>query len=108
MKKPDQETESETVDRQHKEKIANHANRSEKTAWSRKEKQMERLITQLEPIDDQMLTLLAQKQIILDEITLLRQEMVDTCIHPFHLLVAKDGYVECKFCNRKLNNVQHD
>lgn len=103
-KKPDFETPAEMEERQMLEKIANHANRSEKTSWNRKKKNMERLIIEeLSPIEEQILDLQAQKGPIIDEINMYRKAMVDTCIHPFEMLLSKEaGYVECKFCGKKL------
>lgn len=103
MKKPENETQTESIERRTKETVANHANRSEKTSWARKEKNMKKLLDQLEPYDNEILSLMAKKQGIIDSITILRNEMVEECIHPYDQLVTKDGYVECKFCNKKLN-----
>ena len=103
QKKPENETNDQADARRALEIVANHANRSEKTSWSRKQKNMEKLLARLSPYDEQLLNLLAHKQLILDEVAVLRDEMVDDCVHPYDLLVMKEGYVECKFCNRKLN-----
>jgi hypothetical protein len=102
MKKPENETEDQAQSRRMMETVANHATRSEKTSWHRKQKNMEKLISRMEPFDDQILNLMAQKQLLLDEVAVLRTEMVDSCIHPYDLLVQKEGSAECKFCNREL------
>jgi len=102
-KKPENETPAQATERNLFESIANHANRSEKTAWKRKLTNMEKLIDKIRPIEEKILTIISdEKQPILDDIHILRQEMVKECIHPFEHLVQKDGYVECKFCNRRI------
>lgn len=102
-KKPENETEEQAKLRLLLESIANHANRSEKTAWKRKLKNMEGLLAQLRPIEDKILTIIAEeKQPLLDKIEELRQVMVKECTHPYEHLVKKGGFVECKFCNTKL------
>jgi len=102
-KKPENETTEQSAERNLFEKIANHANRSEKTAWKRKFNNMEALIEELNPIEEKILKImLEEKQPILDKISDLRKEMVNSCIHPFEYLVQQDVFVECKFCNRKI------
>jgi predicted nucleic acid-binding Zn-ribbon protein len=103
-KKPENETPEQTEERLLFEKISNFANRSEKTAWKRKLANMEKLIEELEPVQQKILDIIrSEKQPILDQIQELRQEMVNECIHPYEHLVQKDGYVECKFCNKSIN-----
>ncbi len=102
-KKADNETPEMAAERNLFESIANHANRSEKTAWKRKLTNMAKLVDDLKPIEDKILTIMKdEKQPILDKVHALRQEMVKECIHPYEHLVQKDGYVECKFCNKKI------
>lgn len=102
MKKPDNETEQQAAERRVLEAIANHATRSEKTAWSRKRKNMETLVGKLTPLENKMIELRSKMTPIYDEVAVLRAEMVDECIHPYDLLVNKGEYTECKFCNKKL------
>ena len=102
-KKPENETEEQAQLRLLFESIANHANRSEKTAWKRKLKNMGLLIEKLHPIEEEILALISEKkQPILDEVAELRSLMVKECIHPNEHLVKKDGHVECKFCDKRL------
>lgn len=103
-KKPENETEEQAKVRKILESIANHAERSEKTAWKRKNDNMQKLLDQLRPVEQKILDIIIdEKQPILDKIAELRNTMVKECIHPFDMLVMKDdGYVECKFCGRKL------
>ncbi len=102
-KKPENETTEEAELRLLLELIANHANRSEKTAWKRKLKNMEGLLEELRPIEEKILTILAEeKQPLLDTIAELRVLMVKDCIHPYEHLIKKDGFVECKFCGKKM------
>ncbi len=104
-KKPENETPTQANERNLFESIANHANRSEKTAWKRKLVNMEKLIEKIRPIEEKILTIIKdEKQPILDDIYILRQQMVKECIHPYEHLVQKDGFVECKFCNKRLRS----
>lgn len=102
-KKAEDETPEQMAERHLFEQISNHANRSEKTAWKRKQSNMGKLIIELEPVEAEILNiLLTKKQPLLDDIMTIRDIMVHDCIHPFEFLVQKEGYVECKFCNRKI------
>jgi len=102
-KKPENETPEQADERILFESISNHADRSEKTAWKRKQVNMEKLIEQLRPFEEKILAIIEEKQPILDEVQALREEMVKDCIHPYEHLVQKDDHVECKFCNKRIN-----
>ena len=82
--------------------IANHATRSEKTAWQRQYEHLSKFVRKLEPIEDKMLALIHEKSKILDEILILRKELVETCIHPFDDLIKHDGALICKFCEKRM------
>lgn len=88
----------------HKEKdfIANHATRSEKTAWQRQYENLSKLVRKLEPIEDKLMALIADKSKILDEVFVLRKELVESCIHPFDDLIKHDGALICKFCEKRM------
>ncbi len=102
-KKPENETPEQARERGIFESISNHANRSEKTSWKHKQGKMEALIEELRPIETKILTILSEeKQPMMDKIAALRSIMVKECIHPYDLLIIKDNFVECKFCNKKL------
>ena len=76
--------------------------KNERVAWSRKLDKMQTLIQNMEPIENKLLELYAEKQKHMDEITQLRNIMIKDCIHPVDFLVDKITYVECKFCNDKI------
>ncbi len=102
-KKPENETPEEASVRLVLESVANHANRSEKTSWKHKQGKMEALIELLRPIEEKILKILAEeKQPLMDKISVLRAVMVKECVHPYEHLIMKDGFIECKFCNKKL------
>ncbi len=102
-KKPENETTEQAASRNLFETISNKANRSEKTAWKRKLSNLTRIIEKLRPYEEEILNIIKdKKQPLLDELQLLRQEMVKECIHPFEHLVQTGGYIECKFCNKKI------
>lgn len=82
--------------------ISNFANRSEKTSWNRKRDNIEKFIGEIQPLEEEILSLMAKKIPIADKIQVLRNEMVENCIHPLDHLVLKDTHIECKFCNKEI------
>lgn len=87
-------------------KICNHAKRNEKTAWERKRKKLSMLIDeQLAPLEEQERAIILKKIPILDQIELVRQQMVETCIHPYDELVYNSNaqIFTCKFCEARIN-----
>jgi hypothetical protein len=103
IKKIEGETTGQKRERHIFESISGNATRSEKISWNRKMDNMVKLLTTLRPIEEEILALILKKQPILDEVQTLRITMVNECVHPFEYLVLKDGYVECKFCNKKIS-----
>lgn len=101
-KAPENETTKQQHERHIKEAIANNADRSEKTSWNRKMDNMVKLMSQLNPIEEQILELQAKKMPIFDEIQKLRTTMVNECVHPYEYLAIVDQYVVCKFCDKKI------
>lgn len=102
-KKPEEETAEEAKERLVLERVANFATRSEKTSWNRKMDNMVKLLSKLPAIEDRILEIISKdKQPLIDEIAKLRQSMVSECVHPFEQLVVHQGFVTCKFCNRKM------
>lgn len=102
-KTPTDETSEQKVERQLKETVANGPSRSEKVSWNRKMDNMVKLMTQLTPIEEEIIALQAKKIPIFDEIQELRTLMVTECIHPFEYLEVKDDHIECKFCGKKIS-----
>lgn len=83
--------------------VANIKDKNEKLSWTRRQKKIEEMVIEMQPIEDQILALTAQRQEVLDKIQVLRKQMVKECIHPKNSLVHKETYIECKFCNAKLS-----
>lgn len=102
LKKPDNETVEEAKIRHIKEYVSNFATRSEKTSWNRKQNNMEKLIDKLKPLEDAILEIIAQKHPLLDDMAVLRKQMVDSCIHPYDMLVVDGERALCKFCNKSI------
>lgn len=102
-KRSEDETPEQAAERRLFEGIANNANRSDKTSWSRKMDNMVSLIAQLRPIEQEILRLMAEKTPVMDQIAKLRQTMVDECVHPYEFLVDKGDHVTCKFCNKRIS-----
>jgi hypothetical protein len=105
QRKPDAETSTETQKRRELETIANTANRSDKVSWNRKMDNMVKLLTELKPYEEQILQLILEKNKVMDKVAELRKTMVAECIHPFEQLVHKEKHVYCKFCDRRIVNV---
>ncbi|PPD53422.1 MAG: hypothetical protein CTY12_04900 [Methylotenera sp.] len=101
LKKPENETENEALVRREKETIANNATRNEKVSWDRKMDNMVSLLALLQPIEEQITDLTAQKMPIIDRIQALRTDMVKECVHPYTHLVHHEDYIVCKFCDKK-------
>ncbi len=88
--------------------ISNFRNKNEKTSWLRKKRNLEALVKDLDPIQQQILELNYQKTKIVDDITAIRNEMVKECIHPIDYLVHHGTYVMCRFCETKLRLVSNE
>ena len=97
------ETAEQRQERLFKEAVANHATRSEKTAWARKEANLQKYVKlKVNPIEERIRDLQADLVPLYDEVKEMRTEMVDTCIHPFDMLVVDGDYCICRFCNKRL------
>lgn len=114
-KAPENETVEQAADRKAREEISNHATRSEKVSWERQYGNLQKVLeTKLQPLENQILDLVVEKNKIYDEMVVLRDELIRDCIHPFEHVahqVTLDGeatgiYI-CHFCNKKvaLNDV---
>lgn len=106
-KRPEDVSPEELVAHKTKDTISNHATRGEKTAWQRQYENLEKLVRKLEPIEDKILSLTADKAKIIDELLILRKELVESCIHPFEVLEHHEGSVICKFCEKKMAIPNH-
>jgi hypothetical protein len=82
--------------------ILQQSTQLDKTSWMRKFDNLQKLITEVNDLADQILEVEAKKIPILDDIAVLRTQMVQECIHPIEFLVEYDEYIECKFCSKKL------
>ncbi len=102
-KKPENESFEQARIRQIFEAISNNPSRSEKMSWNRKMDNMVKFISEIRPIEQQILELVAQKGPIMDKIEALRQDMIVECVHPFEYLVFKEDHVLCKFCSKRIN-----
>lgn len=101
-KKPNNETKDQGEVRRVLDSIANHATRSEKTAWNRKRDNLDRLMQKLRPLEDEILAIRVKMQPMYDDIAILRGDMAQDCIHPRDLLIHKGDHVECKFCSLRM------
>ncbi len=102
-RKPKNEAPEQAKVRQQLEKVANHAPRSDKTSWNRKNENMGKLLKKIHPFEQSILGIRKRMIPIYDDIAVLREEMVRTCVHPYDLLVHKEDHIVCKFCNSKIS-----
>ena len=96
-----------TIEEQ-KEKLDAITPKNEKISWKRKKKNVENLLEELEPLEEQIMALMAQKTKIMDKITVTRTAMIAECIHPTESLVeSADGmHMTCKFCERDIGLIE--
>lgn len=81
---------------------------NDKVSFNRKRAQIEALVAAIHPIEQQIRDLTTRRQQLFDQISEVRQKMVDTCIHPIDQLQYNvDGTVTCKFCNRRYADISH-
>ena len=85
------------------ETVSKEADKNERLSWRRKEKKMQDLLEKMEPLNQEILRLILEKQPLMDDIEELRNVMVHECVHPVKTLVHKGDHILCKFCNKKLN-----
>lgn len=116
-KAPANETIEEMEIRKEREEISNHATRSEKVSWERQFGNMQKLLeTKIQPLENKIIALMAEKSEYIDEMVALRDELVRDCIHPFEHVVedpvneslvvgagtGHSGIYTCKFCDKKV------
>jgi len=87
-------------------RVSRFPENADKLSWRRKLEKMEKFLTELEPIEEEIFELYQQKIPIMDKVTQLRKIMVDECIHPKDHLVHKGTHIECKFCNKIIKPVR--
>ena len=110
-RKPTDETDEQREERQVKTKIANHANRSEKTAWNRKLKTLSMFVErEINPIEDNIMELRTELEPLYDEVMVMREDLVQQCIHPYDDLVydRETKKVTCRFCDKNIAVHQND
>lgn len=83
--------------------IANFRDKNEKASWMRKKKNIEALVSELEPIEETIRELNKRRSEILDEINKVRLSMDADCIHPQDYLVHYERYVKCRFCETNIS-----
>ena len=84
--------------------IAAGKNKNERLSWKRKYDKLQEMIEhEIKPLEELILKTVEKKMEAMDRLDELRKQMVKECIHPKDLLVHKETYVDCKFCNCKLS-----
>lgn len=83
--------------------ISKQYSRENRSAWSRKLRKMQGILDDLQPIEEEILELMAtKKHPLLDKIAKIRRDMVLECVHPYNYLLHKGDHVQCKFCNTNI------
>lgn len=78
--------------------------KNERLAWKRKYDKLQAIIKEkMEPLNEEALKIIEKKQLVMDEITSLRKQMIKECVHPKEFLVHMGTHVLCKFCNTNLS-----
>lgn len=83
--------------------IANFRDKNEKASWLRKKSNLESIVEQIEPIEEQIRALQKAKMDLIDEVQEIRKSMVADCIHPQDYLVHYGKYVKCRFCESNIS-----
>lgn len=83
--------------------IANFRDKNEKASWIRKKKNIESLVSDLEPIEEAIRELNNKRAEILEDIRKIRDSMDADCIHPQDYLVHYERYVKCRFCETNIS-----
>lgn len=83
--------------------VANFRDKNEKASWLRKKKNLETLVSDIAPIETEIMRLTAQKTSIMDEINEIRKTMIVDCIHPQDYLIHYGVYIKCRFCETKVS-----
>ena len=86
--------------------ISNFRNKNEKASWMRKKRNLETLVEELTPLEEELRTITQTKEEIIDKINAIRDEMIVECIHPLDYLVHHGTHVVCRFCETKLRMVE--
>jgi hypothetical protein len=92
-----------------KNKVYNVSPRYDKTAWLRRYEKMIGIIeNDINPLVEMKYKIDDQLQQLFDQVAVLKQELVDNCIHPVDMqeVIDQDEHVVyCGFCKRKLRIV---
>ena len=103
IRKKANETSEQRDGRIAKEAVANHATRSEKTAWARKQANLAKYVSNtVNPLEEEIRDKQAELIPLYDKVNEMRQDMISSCIHPFDMLVNVGEHCLCRFCNKKL------
>lgn len=88
--------------------ISNFRNKNEKASWMRKKRNLESLVKDLEPIEEELRDIMQRKNVIMDKINEIRDDMIVECIHPLDYLIHNGDHVICRFCESKLRLVENE
>lgn len=91
-----------------KARLAESTPKNEQISWKRKQKNIEKLVAELEPLEDKIMEMMTLKTKIIDKIMTTRATMIAECVHPSDSLTeSADGQsMICKFCEREIGIVE--
>jgi protein-tyrosine-phosphatase len=89
-------------------KISSFRDKKERLSWNRKRKILEDSVAELNELNEQILKLMEEKNMMFDEIQVMRKIMIAECVHPFDMLVAMENSAKCKFCNKVIRLNEED
>lgn len=87
----------------HIQAVSSYHGKNAKLTWNRKIKKMQALIEDVGVFERQILEMSLLKQPILDQIAVLRNEMVKECIHPKDHMYHAGTFLVCKFCDKNIS-----
>lgn len=89
-----------TVDKEIIKIISDSSEKKEKVMFSRKMEDLNELLAEIQQFETKISEMIVAKQPLLDQLFMMRKEMVKICVHPREFLEQTDDGVICKFCNK--------
>ncbi len=83
----------------------------DKVSWERKFKQMQKIVTEINEVEDKIMDLQLEKMEKFDKVQMLRLTLIETCIHPANELTPTKedpNIMLCKFCGKLVKFISDD
>jgi hypothetical protein len=83
--------------------VVKYVSHNERVAWKRRHKNFsKKILSEVTPIEDEILELTMKKMFIMDELEEDRQNLIASCVHPKEFLRLRENHVYCIFCDTKI------